>query len=238
MALKRSALYTLSAVTITTTEYSIPNAGTPSAITTDAAIQLVLDPVANVVDGDEFIARIYEKTVSGGTQRCVHSCLIRNGQASQWLIPATGEELMVIHGWDVTLQKISGTDRAISGRVEACTGVNITELYGRSNVTLGTEYGIVAGSTTLATKTDQPSLVQAIIYDRGNMVKGDEFEIRVAEAAVVGGTKRTVWTTRIQDVQVCATSTPWFPMRDGWEISVKKISATDRAFDLSIRGMT
>lgn len=235
MALKRSELYSLSAVTITTTEYSIPNAGTPSAKTTPAAIQVMVDPVANLADGDEFMLRVYEKTVSGGTQKCVHSCLIRNAQAALWMFPDEAG-LMVLNGWDVTLQKISGTDRAISGRVEATTGSNVVELYGRSNVTLGTEYGIVAGSTTLATSTI-PALIQAIVYDRGNMVKGDEFEIRVAEAGVTGGTKRTLWTTRIHDVQVCPAVTPWIPARDGYEVSVKKISATDRAFDMSIRAL-
>lgn len=239
MALKRSELYSLSAVTIGA-EYSIAagavTGGTPQTKTTPAAIQVIIDAVANVADGDEFIVKIWEKTVSGGTQKCVHSALIRNAQATQWVIPPFGEELMVLNGWDVTIAKVSGTDRAISGRVEAATGSNVVELYSRSNVTLGAEYGIVAGSTTLATSTI-PAMIQALVYDRGNMVKGDEFEIRVAEAAVAGGTKRTIWTTRIHDVQSCPTVTPWIPARDGYEVSVKKISATDRAFDMSIRAM-
>lgn len=240
MSLKRSLLYSISAVSITNTEYSIPFAASYSSGTnkTDAAaIQLILDP-ANITDADEFTGRIYEKTVSGGTQKCIHQRRFRLTQAGLWLLPATGDELMVKNGWDVTLQRTAGSDRTLTARVEACTGVNITELYGRSNITLGTEYGIVAGSTSLATKTDQPAMVQAIIYDRGNMVKGDEFEIRVAEAAAVGATKRTLWTTRIFGAQICPTVTDWIPARNGWEISVKKVSASDRAFDLSVRGMS
>ncbi len=97
--------------TIGTTEWSLTT-GTagPDADTTANAWQCFLD-LSAVANGDVYEWRLYEKIVSGGTQRLVTSARIANAQgAAHWASPV----LMLIHGWDMTLVKISGTDRSIT----------------------------------------------------------------------------------------------------------------------------
>ncbi len=106
--------YTGSA-TIGTTAFSLPNNSTTLAnITTKGTYQIVLDTSA-VVDGDQFEIRILEKARTSGTQRRAMSAVLTGGMADLWMSPA----LMLGNGWDVTIQKLSGTDRAIEWSIRA-----------------------------------------------------------------------------------------------------------------------
>lgn len=99
--------------TISTTEYSMPNAGTYSSangITTDGVYQLWLDLNA-LAAGDSFELRIYEKVQSAGTQRLVD---IWNFTGAQGKPHSVISSLILTHGWDMTLKKLAGTDRAIA----------------------------------------------------------------------------------------------------------------------------
>lgn len=103
-----------SSATIGTTERSLPadtTTGVPTSQTDDGTMQVWLDLNALAL-GDEFELNIYEKVQSSGTQRkCVDPIRFvgPQGVAPIFVSPA----LMMRHGWDVTLKKISGTDRAI-----------------------------------------------------------------------------------------------------------------------------
>lgn len=98
--------------TIGTTEHSLPrNAayaiGSP---TTDDGILQVFVDVNALAAGDEYLYRVYERTESGGTQRIVYESTLVGAQAVPVIaFPA----LIVAEAWDVTLDKIAGTDRAI-----------------------------------------------------------------------------------------------------------------------------
>ncbi|MGH8758330.1 MAG: hypothetical protein ACREVW_02260 [Burkholderiales bacterium] len=98
--------------TIGTTEYSIPNASTTlTPITTDGPVDVFLDCNA-VAGGDEFAVKIYEKAKSGDTQRLVERWTIAGPQGTPiWSVSLP----ILLHGWDVTITKIAGTDRAMSG---------------------------------------------------------------------------------------------------------------------------
>jgi hypothetical protein len=104
--------YVTGSSTIGTTEWDLSTntSFTPDADTTKAAIQLWLDLNALAV-GDRFRLKLYEKIASGGTQRQVDQWDFVGVQAS----PLQALPVMVLlWGWAFTLQKIAGTDRAIS----------------------------------------------------------------------------------------------------------------------------
>lgn len=91
---------------ISTTEWSLTtDTAGPDADTTDGIYQVFLD-VSDMVAGDELQIRIYEKVRSGDTQRIVYQSTLVGVQAGPiWVSPS----LILLHGWDVTLDAISGT---------------------------------------------------------------------------------------------------------------------------------
>lgn len=96
--------------TIGTTEWSLTtNTSGPDAETSANAYQCLLDLNA-VANGDIFEFKVYAKVLSSSTQRVVYSARIANAQGNPiWASPV----LILIHGWDMTLKKIAGTDRSV-----------------------------------------------------------------------------------------------------------------------------
>jgi hypothetical protein len=98
--------------TVGTTEWSLAtdtSYDTGDAQTSDGMYQVLIDFNALAV-GDQYQIRIYEKVLSSSTQRIVDEWIV-NGPLSApiWVSPA----LILLHGWDITLDKIAGTDRSI-----------------------------------------------------------------------------------------------------------------------------
>lgn len=96
--------------TVGTTEHSMTtDTAGPDVETSDGVFQAFLDLNA-LAAGDVFEFRVYEKVLSSSTQRLVYSARFANVQgAPVWASPT----LILLHGWDMTLDKISGTDRSI-----------------------------------------------------------------------------------------------------------------------------
>lgn len=97
--------------TISATEISIVSGtSTLQVVTDDGLYQPFLDLNA-LADGDVFEFKIYEKVDSAATQRVVHYETLANaqGKALNYAAPS----LLLIHGWDMTIKKLSGTDRII-----------------------------------------------------------------------------------------------------------------------------
>ncbi len=102
-----SEAYTNSA-TIGTTEYSLPNNSTTlTPITTDGVYQVMIDS-GNMALGDQYQLRIYEKITSGGSQRVIYEAILTGTQTDNYVFPS----LLLLHGWDVTVKKLTGTDRS------------------------------------------------------------------------------------------------------------------------------
>jgi hypothetical protein len=92
---------------ITTTEYSAPNAANYSsgaARTDDGVFQVFLD-TSDMVTGDQLRIRVYEKCRSTDTQRILFETYITGTASDTWVSPS----LILLHGWDVTLQQLAGT---------------------------------------------------------------------------------------------------------------------------------
>jgi hypothetical protein len=96
--------------TVSTTEWSLTtDTAGPDVDTTDGIYQAFLDLNA-LAAGDVFVFKVYEKVLSSSTQRLVFSATFAGAQGSpNWASPS----LILLHGWDMTLDKLSGTDRAI-----------------------------------------------------------------------------------------------------------------------------
>lgn len=111
-------LYTGSA-SISTTEYSLTLAstsGVPASKTDNGYISIWLD-LSALAAGDQYELKVYEKVASGGTQRqCWPTTVLTGAQSPpHWFsLP-----LAVMHGWDVTLKKIAGTDRTIAWSIRS-----------------------------------------------------------------------------------------------------------------------
>ena len=96
--------------TIGVTEISlVSGTSTLQNNTTDGVYQIWID-FSNMLSGDEYEIDIKEKITSGGTQRVVYTSVLEGRQSSPFVTPT----LILMHGWDVTLFKVTGTDRSIS----------------------------------------------------------------------------------------------------------------------------
>ena len=103
-----SEAYSRSAATVGTTEYSIVNDSTTLATdTTDGVYQLYVDPTT-MAKGDEYVFRIYEKVISTDAKQLVQAWTLFGVQNTLLVTPT----LILMHGWDMTAQKVAGTDRA------------------------------------------------------------------------------------------------------------------------------
>ena len=104
--------------TVGTTEHSLTtDTAGPDVDTNDGVYQCFLDLNA-LAKGDVFEFKVYEKVGAASTQRVVYSVRFANAQTEPiWVSPS----LILLHGWDMTLDKISGTDRAIDWSIRAIT---------------------------------------------------------------------------------------------------------------------
>lgn len=96
--------------TISTTEYSLVNNSTTLASSTDVGVYQVFIDTANMAAGDEYEIKIKEKVITGGTQRNIYTAVLDGAQSTPFVTPT----LVLMLGWDVTMDKILGTDRSIS----------------------------------------------------------------------------------------------------------------------------
>jgi hypothetical protein len=89
-----------------TTEHSMTtDSAGPDVETSDGVFQIFLD-VSDMVSGDELQIRVYEKVQSGGTQRIVFQSNLVGPQSPPIFVSPS---LILMHGWDATLDAISGT---------------------------------------------------------------------------------------------------------------------------------
>lgn len=91
---------------VSTTEHSLTtDTAGPDVDTTDGVFQCFLD-LSDMVAGDELQIRVYEKVRSGDTQRVVEQWNLVGVQSRPiWVSPS----LILMHGWDFTVDAISGT---------------------------------------------------------------------------------------------------------------------------------
>ena len=110
----------------------------------------------------------------------------------------------------------------------------VTEAYVISSVTVGaTELSIVSGTTTL--QSVAVAGAYQLVVDGATMAKGDEYRVKIYEKANSAGTKRVLAQWSLQGVQTELFCTPTFMLMHGFDMTIQKITGTDKAFDASIR---
>lgn len=89
-----------------TTEHSCTtDTAGPDTDTTDGVFQVWLD-VSDMIAGDQLQIRVYEKVRSADTQRIAYQAILTGAQSDPiWVSPS----LILMHGWDVTLDALAGT---------------------------------------------------------------------------------------------------------------------------------
>lgn len=102
--------YTNDSASISTTEYSLPgDAAGPTSQTTDGVFQVFID-FANMIAGDQYLVRLYEKYDAAGTQRLVEEWILTGAQSKPMMVMPS---FVLGEGWDVTVTRLAGTDRTI-----------------------------------------------------------------------------------------------------------------------------
>lgn len=106
--------YELDGVTVGASELSIVSGTTSLQTVTDAGVyQLWVDAYA-MAKGDEFRVRMYEKVeATGGTKKMFAEWTLLGVQADNFVTPT----FVLMNGWDMTIQKIAGTDRAFDASI-------------------------------------------------------------------------------------------------------------------------
>lgn len=106
--------YELDGVTVGASELSIVSGTTAlQTITDDGVYQLWLD-AGNMAKADEFRIKLYEKVEgTGGTKKVFAQWTLLGVQAEIFCTPT----FILINGWDMTIQKIAGTDRAFDASI-------------------------------------------------------------------------------------------------------------------------
>ncbi len=100
--------YTGSA-TIGSTVFSLPNGSTTlTPITVDGVYQVFVDFGA-MTTTEQYEVAIVEKVTSAGAERDVFKAVVTGANVGAWVSPS----LILLHGWDVRVRKLAGTDRSI-----------------------------------------------------------------------------------------------------------------------------
>jgi hypothetical protein len=161
---------------ITASEFSLP-ANTTTAVPTSQTTAfkkgfLILDRVGSTIAGDQFNAVIYEK-VAGGTQRPIATFALIGAttELDVFELPALGE------GWDITLKRISSTNRTIGWSIREDIGDANAATAGAAAVT-SIQSGLATAAAVAGVQSDTDDIqsrLPATLDGSGNMraqVKG------------------------------------------------------------------
>jgi hypothetical protein len=106
--------YELDGVTVGSAELSIVSGTTTlQTITDDGVYQLWVD-AGTMQKADEFQIKLYEKVEgTGGTKKVFATWSLLGVQTEIFVTPT----FILINGWDMTITKIAGTDRAFDASI-------------------------------------------------------------------------------------------------------------------------
>lgn len=215
------------------TEFSLSAGSTSIQARTSAGLYAAWIDSTNLARGDVYVLRAYEKVVSGGTQRIAFAALIPGmGLAPDklWTCPP----LMLLNGWDFTLQRLTGSDRTIEYSIKAVEGA-VTEAFTGTDTVGATEFYIASASTTKTSRTTAG--VYQVFLDLNALAKSDDFELKMYEkvraASAADAVGMDLSLKGLRTLKIYAT--PSLHLANGWEFSLKKLAGTDQSIPHSIR---
>lgn len=110
----------------------------------------------------------------------------------------------------------------------------MTILYSGSATVTATELFLTTNTTTISAKTDVGPV--QLFLDLSTLVAGDQFELTTYEKCRTGDAQVVVDRRVVSDKQASPLSPqPALQLEVGWDIGLKKLSATDRVIGWSIR---
>lgn len=206
------------------TEHTL-NAGGPE--TTEGLFMLRVDLAAmddNATVFDKTYLRLYEKCVSGGTQRRVFQSAVRGPQIEPlWQSPA----FILKHGWDWKLYQDDGTGRAYPWSIVK-VGTASEHASGSQACTLDTEHTLTGAETTAA--------VIQVWLDLVNMVQGDIGRVKIKGKARSGDTQRVLWQDSFGPAPTDPLwVSPLIVVQHDWDVSIEQTDGTGRTVPWSIR---
>lgn len=106
--------YELDGVTVGASELSIVSGTTAlQTITDDGVYQLWIDAYA-MAKGDEYRIKLYERVeATGGTKKVFAQFTLLGAQTEIFVTPS----FILMNGWDMTITKIAGSDRAFDASI-------------------------------------------------------------------------------------------------------------------------
>jgi len=107
-----------------------------------------------------------------------------------------------------------------------------TPYEGSASIT-GTEYSCPNASTTLTPITDQGTV--QVFLDLGDMVAGDQLEIKIKEKVRSGGTQRTIYSAILTGTMADNWVSPALVLMYGWDVTLKTLAGTSITVEWSIR---
>jgi hypothetical protein len=108
---------TTDSASISNTEYFLASDSTSASYQTTACKLRVLVDLSDLIAGDQFRLRIYEK-VNGGTAAVVYEAYRDGTQGRLWAPP----EIWVNEGWEVSIIRTAGTDATIAWALKKDVG--------------------------------------------------------------------------------------------------------------------
>lgn len=217
--------------TVTTDEWSMVADSTTLQTATDDGVYQAWIDLSAMQRGDSFRIRGYEKVQSSGTQRAWFSHVVNNQQSDpMYVTPA----VMLMYGWEFSLEKLAGTDRAITWGIKSLGGTPTD--FANGNPTVGSSEYFLASASTTKTKQTSAGIYQ-LLLDVNAIAKNDIFEVKIIEEARAADTveqvayRATLWGVKTQKIWI----SPALALLNGWEMSIDKLSGTDRAIPYSIR---
>ena len=115
--------------------------------------------------------------------------------------------------------------------------MSASQAYGGSATVSTTEYSLPRNATynSASPQSASPNFYQAMI-DLANLAAGDQFRMRVYEAASTGGTQRLMYESYYSGVQgMPLNATPGLLLVWGWDITLLRTAGSDRVITWSIR---
>lgn len=96
--------------TISSTEYSLVANSTSLTSSTDVGVYQIFIDTSAMASGDEYEIKVKEKIISTGSQQTIYTAVLDGAQSNPFVTPS----LVLMLGWDVTMDLVSGSARSIS----------------------------------------------------------------------------------------------------------------------------
>ena len=104
-----------SGLVVSTTELSLISGTSTLQTVTDDAVVMVFIDLNDMLDADILLFKLYETVRASGTKRVMDALRISHapGTAKGFIYPS----VVLLHGWDFTIQRVGGTDVTIDSSV-------------------------------------------------------------------------------------------------------------------------